>query len=51
MIDEEVARQEAAANETPRESVERLSMELEIISKGMMELLERYKLDQVSTDQ
>ena len=47
MIDEEVARQEAAIHQSARETVGRLETELELISEGLAEIINKYKEHQV----
>ena len=47
MIDEEKAREEAAAHETNAEAVTRLGAEVEVIMSGMAEMMVEYRGYQV----
>ena len=47
MIDEEAARLEAAAHQTARETVASLETELEVISQGLADIINKYKHHQV----
>ena len=51
MIDEEVARQEAAEHETASQSVARLSSELDSVIEDVLHMINTYKEDQVSRNE
>ena len=51
MIDEEKAKEEAAAHETNAEAVTRLGAELEVIMAGMADMMAEYRAFQVSSEQ
>ena len=50
MIDEEKAKEEAAAHETNAEAVTRLGAELEVIMAGMADMMAEYRAFQVSSE-
>ena len=51
MIDEEVARQEAAEHETASQSVARLSSQLDSVIEDVLHMINTYKEDQVSRNE
>ena len=51
MIDEEVARQEAAEHETASQSVARLSSQLDAVIEDVLNMINIYKEDQVSRNE
>ena len=51
MIDEEVARQEAAEHETASQSVARLSSQLDAVIEDVLNMINTYKEDQVSRNE
>ena len=51
MIDEEVARQEAAEHETASQSVARLSSQLDAVIEDVLHMINTYKEDQVSRNE
>ena len=51
MIDEEVARQEAAEHETASQSVARLSSQLDAVIEDVLHMINIYKEDQVSRNE
>ena len=51
MIDEEVARQEAAEHETASQSVARLSCQLDAVIEDVLNMINIYKEDQVSRNE